>query len=462
MTSPKAQIILPKDFTLPHTLSRLAPSSPILVGFSGGADSSALLDILVEYGKKYDAHIYAAHINHGIRGEEADRDELFCRERCQSLGVELFVLRADVPSIARDLGESIETAARRVRYDFFSSIMKEKDIRILATAHNANDNLETIVFNLARGTALSGLMGIPQTRECKEGVIVRPILKMTREDILSYCEKKGLSFVCDSTNTDTEYTRNKIRAEIIPRLCEINTEAVKNAARLSSALRADSECLNDMTDRFLNESRQENAIALKKLNDAPQAISTRAIVETYKRISGYQSLERVHVDAVSELSAKAVAHSSVDLPHGIEAVIENGCLEIRKKKTRAQIPHYSVFLCEGKNEISQTNCEIIIGYSQNAKNIYKKSILLSIDSAKINGELFARQRSSGDRVLSGGMHKSVKKLMCDKKIPLDLRERLPIICDGDGIVAIPYVALRDGVKAAANTEKPIIINISFI
>lgn len=438
---------LPQEFTAPHIISGMAKDTPILAGFSGGADSSALLRMLKSYSEKSGAEIFAAHINHGIRGEEADRDERHCRDVCERLGIRLFVLHADLPAIAKERGESLETAARNVRYEFFEKIMTENHIPLLATAHNANDNLETMIFNLCRGASLSGLCGIPETRPCVGGAVIRPILRMSREQILDYCEKNSISFVTDSTNTDTDYTRNMIRAEVIPALRRINSGAVRNSARLSSSLCQDARYLESVKDSFLEELDEKFSVETEKLNGAPDAIASRALVSLYSDICG-GSLERVHVEAMRDLSRNATPHSSVTLPDGIEAVIEDGCLCLRKKEEKTKIEHYSLPLYEGSNRISQTNCEIVITNSQNTKNVYKNSIQISLESAKIKGELYARSRLPQDKILMGGMHKSVKKLLCDKKIPLSLRPRLPIICDGDGIVAIPMVGVRDGVRGS--------------
>ena len=440
------KISLPQEFTPPHLISGRPENTSILVGFSGGADSSALLRMLYEYSRDSGASIYAAHINHGIRGEEADRDEQFCREVCHTLGIKLFVLRADLPAISRERGESLETAARNVRYEYFDSIMTEHGIELLATAHNANDNLETMLFNLCRGTSLSGMCGIPETRPCGGGTVIRPILRMSKDRILEFCRENSLSFVTDSTNTDTDYTRNMIRAEIIPALCKINSGAVRNAARLSESLYADMLCLESMKNMFLEGLCENYSIETEKLNGSPDAIVNRALISVYSDISGGGSLEAVHVEAMRRLSKNAVPHSSVTLPRGFEAVIEDGRLCIRKKEKKAEIEEYAIQLTEGENPISQTNCEIIIVNSQNKKNVYKNSISMSIASDKISGGLIARSRLPQDKILMGGMHKSVKKLMCDKKVPIELRSRLPIICDSEGIVAIPLVGIRDGAK----------------
>lgn len=443
----RSYLSLPAGFKPPHLLSGLQEDSAILVGYSGGSDSTTLLHLLHKYCEKTGAELYAAHVNHGIRGKEADRDEEFCRSFTEKLGIKFFSLRVNVPEIAKTTGESIETAARRIRYEYFDRIMRENNIRVLATAHNADDNLETIIFNIARGTGLGGLCGIPDCRPCEGGSVIRPILNMEKSEILEYCRNNGLEFVTDSTNLATDYTRNKIRAEILPVMKQINSGAVKNAARMSENLRADSLCLQSMAGWFVEELRDNYAIETEKICGSPSAVVNRALIRLYDEFSGGGTLEQVHINALCELAKGAVPHSSVSLPKNIEGVIENGKLCFRKKSdTKSIHEEYEITLNEGENTISQTNSKIFIGNSQTEKIIYKNSILLSIASDKINGKLKARNRQGGDRIRMGGMSKSVKKLFCDKKIPLDLRARIPMICDNDGIVAIPFIGIRDGAK----------------
>ena len=441
---------LPSSFTLPAKLTGFPESTPLLVAYSGGADSTALLHMLVDYGARSGATVYAAHVNHGIRGKEADHDEAFCLETARALGIDIFVHHADVPAEAARTGESIETAARRIRYEFFDRIMAERSIPLLLTAHNADDNLETILLHLTRGSGLSGVCGIPPCRPCREGLVVRPILSMTRGEILDYCKRHALSFVTDSTNTDTEYTRNKIRANVIPALREINPAVAESAARLTDALRADAACLDDLTHRFLENERDGFSLPLSSLVTSPVSIVSRALRRLYFELVDDHVLESAHVSALMELVGRAIPHSSIRLPHGIDGVIEDGWLHFRSAETNDSVEPYEVSLTHGSNLISQTNCEIVIGPSQNAKNIYKKSILLLLDSATINGEMTARRRIAGDRILLGGMHKSLKKLMCDKKIPLSLRDRLPVICDKSGILAVPMIGVRDDARCAAD------------
>lgn len=437
----------------PHLLSNLPEGTPILVGFSGGADSRVLLDLLVSYAKGTGANIYAAHVNHGIRGKEADRDEEFCRSVAEGYNIKFFCLHADVPRIARESGKSIELAAREVRYAYFEKVMRENNIPLLAVAHNANDNLETVLFNLTRGTALSGLSGIPPIRECASGLVIRPILSMTREDIIEYTKEHSLDFVTDSTNTDTLYARNRIRSEVIPALKVINPNAEKNAVETTALLRRDAEYLSSLTDNFLLANLRDGALPLFAINEVSEAISSRAVMKMYASFSE-RMLEGVHVRDVLELCRRAAPHSRLSLPAGIYAVIENGALVFTKDDAKTEKKDFFIEVKEGHNPISQTNSEIVIGKTHNQINIYKKSIQFYIDSAKILGSLVLRERREGDKILVGRMHKSVKKLMCDKKIPLDERHRLPVICDDRGIVAIPFVGVRDGCRIKNASDAP--------
>ena len=451
--------ILPKEFKAPHLLSKLKPDTPILIGLSGGADSSALLLMLKIYSEQSGAKIYAAHLNHGIRGAEADRDEQFCEKLTKSLNIEFFSIKLDIPKIASESGESIESAARRERYDFFNRIMLERSIPILATAHNADDNLETVIFNLTRGSGLSGLCGIPDSRPTENGIVIRPILSMEKKDIVEFCKKNNINYVTDSTNADNDYTRNKIRNQIIPLLKEINSGVIKNTSRATESLKEDSLCLHALTSQFIDEHVRDHSIDLEVLDTFPSSIINRALISLYSDISNGATLETVHINAIKKLAQNGAPHSSTSLPAGIDAVVENGKLCFICKSERAQETEYDIILKNGQNTIESANIDIFVNTEPYSKNIYKKSILLSIDSAKINGVLSARNRQAGDKIFSGKMNKSLKKLLNEKKIPLELRARIPIIYDEKGIAAIPFVAIRDGVKSTKETTQQIKITV---
>ena len=455
------QNTIPKEFTPPYILSGMEPNESILVGLSGGADSSALLFMLSLYSKTSGAKIYAAHLNHGIRGAEADRDENFCKEFAKALGIEFFSKKLDIPNIALKSGESVETAARKARYDFFDSIMENHKIKILATAHNADDNFETLLFNISRGTGLSGLCGIPTMRPCKNGLVIRPILNMEKSEILNYCKANNIHFVTDSTNLVNDYTRNKIRNQIIPVLKEINSNATKNASKMTQSLKEDSLYLQKMTDNFIEKFCFENSIALDCLRSTPISITNRAIMRLYTDFSNGETLEVTHINAINILVEKGIPHSSVSLPLGIDAKIENEKLCFIKHQAKTDIDvEYETILKNGKNEITATNVLIFLNTNQYSKNIYKNSILLRIPSDKINGALIARNRRPGDKIFINGMHKSLKKIMNEKKISLDLRSRIPIICDETGILAVPFIGVRDGATNRSNKNANEFVNIN--
>ena len=195
----------------------------VTVALSGGADSMACLSVLLSLKEELGITVKAAHLNHMIRGEEALRDQEFVKKQCELLGVPLFCERADIPAIAKERGVSTELAAREVRYSFLERVNEG----VIATAHTSSDNFETVLFNLARGSAIDGLCGIPPKRR----IFIRPIILCTREDVEEYCKKENIPFVTDSTNLCDEYTRNKIRHNIVPIFKNLNPSVEKSVLR---------------------------------------------------------------------------------------------------------------------------------------------------------------------------------------------------------------------------------------
>ena len=437
---------LPELFTPPHLLAGMPANTPILLAFSGGPDSSALLSMLKRSCDINGAPLFAAHVDHLIRKEEHQRDLDFCKRTAESLGVELFTLTADIPATSQKTGESLELAARRVRYDFFNKIMKEKGIPILATAHNADDNLETLLLNLTRGCGLRGLCGIPPCRETDGGKIVRPILEMTKSDILNYCEENGVKYVFDSTNAVADCSRNILRLNVLPELKKICGSASENASRTCRGLREDREYLEGIAEDFV--ARHRNALPAKELCALPLPIRKRVLTLFFGN-----SLEAVHIFSLINLAEKCKPHSSVSLPGNIGATVENGCLTLSaEKKIRESAADFYVRLNEGLTDLPGGFSLFLTNNLNVAENVYNSITSASIPFDTINGTLFARNRREGDRIRLGGMHRSVKKLMCDKKIPLREREVLPIICDDDGILFIPGVGIRDSRKKNSNRK----------
>ena len=198
----------------------LSGGDSVIIALSGGADSVTLLSVLNSIKEKYNLKLYAAHLNHGIRGEEADNDEKFCKVLCENYNVQLFVKHIDVPKLCTEQKISAELCGRNERYKFFDELSAKLNAKV-ATAHTASDNAETLLFNLCRGSSLAGAAAIPP----KRGNIIRPLITLTRNEIESYCAENSLSYVTDSTNMSDSYTRNKIRHKVIPALKEVNPQA---------------------------------------------------------------------------------------------------------------------------------------------------------------------------------------------------------------------------------------------
>ena len=447
-----------KGFKSPDKILGRMPAS-LLLAYSGGADSSLLLHLLCAWCRENGVKLYAAHVNHCIRGNEALRDRDFCVESAKKADVECFVLDADVPTLAKERKKGIEETAREIRYEFFREIMEKENIEALVTAHNADDNLETLLFRLTRGSGAKGLRGIPEKRELGGGKIaLRPILSIKKEEILDICRQLGIKYVCDSTNSDENYSRNRIRLNVIPQLKEINPAIYSSAERLSALISADCDFIDSEAEKYVNTPDFDKIGSLKALHPA----LLRRVVEKIMSSVTDSVAEYVHFEALSKLIAEGKPHSALSLPDGVEAVIDFDRLIFRKaehspnkKDDTKKIP-----LREGDNRLTDGYLlSLHTDFSDSSQenqdkeeNIYTLFTQVTLSSDKIVGNLFCRARLSGDKIRRGGISKDVRKLLSEKKIPLIDRETLPIVCDDNGVLWIPGIALRDGTAAQENEK----------
>ena len=262
----------------------------IIVALSGGADSVSLLHVLNSLKEQYDLTLYAAHLNHGIRGNEADRDEQFCKILCKNYNIELFTSYRDIPSLSKSQRISEELCGRNERYAFFNELSKKTGAKI-ATAHTASDNAETLIFNITRGASVSGASGIPP----KRGNIIRPLIEQTREQIEAYCLENNLSYVTDSTNLSTDYTRNKIRSQIIPLLKTLNPSFESAALRFTQSASEAKEYLEISAEKAIEESKTDYGYDVNVLNKNYKAVLHTALA----KICG-GSAENRHIEAITE------------------------------------------------------------------------------------------------------------------------------------------------------------------
>ena len=248
----------------------------VTVGFSGGADSCALLHTLWTMRDEYGTELSAVHVNHCLRGAESDRDEAFARELCEKLGIPIEVCRVDVRAAVRK-HESLEEAARRLRYECFDKVCEKYGSR-LASAHTANDSAETVLMNMIRGTGTKGLAGIPPVR----GNMIRPLIYCTREQTEAYCRENGIDYVTDSTNLEDDCTRNRIRHSIIPLLKEFNPSFIGAVSRMTGAVGEDEDFIAGYAADCAEKCRTEGGYDSRKLKELHPAVLFRIIASELK------------------------------------------------------------------------------------------------------------------------------------------------------------------------------------
>ena len=408
----------------------------VLIGLSGGADSVMLLCFLLEYRKRegLDFPIVAVHINHGIRGEEADRDERFCRELCEGLEVDFIARKYDVPAIAKSHNLGIEEAARYIRYSTFDTIIQGRnDISAIAVAHNRSDNAETVLFNILRGSGSKGAGGIRPVRDN----IVRPLINVGKEAIVAALNSSGVPYVTDSTNLSSDYTRNYIRREIIPKLNKITEDPEKMLARFADNMRSDDDFITSVAEKFLNERAEVTNKDLKSLH---YSVFVRVLAIMSARKSGSIS-SRIASDIYTLLDKDNFSYSLIGRG---TFICERGICSVSGNS--GALTDYCFEVKEGITILEPFNAEFRLSKKKLEKtylNVYKIAIQANLSSAIISGSLYLRPKKDGDTVFYGGMTHKLKKLFSDRKIPASKRKLLPILCDDRGVVWVPGFGVRD-------------------
>ena len=377
----------------------------VIVALSGGADSVCLLHNLVLLKDKYNLKVMACHLNHHLRGEESNSDMEFCKELCRQNNIELFVKEVDIDKLSNELKISHEECGRNCRYEFFNSLAEKYNAKI-ATAHNSDDNLETTIYNMTRGALLKGLSGIPKVRD----YIIRPLINTSREIIEEYCKGYGLKYVTDSTNLTDEYTRNKIRHNVIPVLKEINPSVENTVLQMNSTLSEIAEYIEKSGQLLLKIAQSGEGYLTNKLRDANIVVLKEAIAILFRQ--NHFSYSRKHIEETL-------------------TIIENGG-KINLKKKLSAINKQGLFRIAKTNDTEFYSAKINI-----EKPIVYNDKVISFENVKINGKfdkfasknyissdiitpsLRLRNRLAGDTIYLAKrkVTKSLKKLMNELKIP---------------------------------------------
>ncbi len=411
----------------------------VVAGISGGADSVCLLKVLLLLKKEFGLEIFGVHVNHGIRGEEALRDENFVKELCDSVGVRLFTFHYNIPLLAKEDGTTEEETGRIYRYKAFYETAERVGKGKIAVAHNMNDNCETVLQRLIRGTGIKGLGGIEPVR----GSIIRPLLCVSRKEIEKFVGAEG--FITDSTNICRDYTRNKIRLEVLPLLEEFNPGIVQGICRMSRLARQEDSFLEktaaDILEKAVLERREKEVVLdTEKIGKADEALIGRVLRQAILPFTKKgQDIDCIHITELKKL-VFGENGKRIDLIEGIKAIKEFGKIRIGFFNNSIE---YSYCVEIGKKTfIKEAGLELLISVDK-ADGIEPICTVYG----KVFAPIIARTVKSGDRIAIKTGRQEIKKAFAGRKIGQDNRYKYPVLEDSRGILAIV------GVKARYCTDK---------
>ena len=422
----------------------------IIVGASGGPDSQFMIYILNELKSQIDFEIILAHLNH-LHRKEAKNDEDLVKKTAEELDLKFFSRARSMDDYAKKHGLSSEDAGRRLRYEFFNDLAKDYENSKIAVAHNKDDQAETVLMRIIRGTGLDGLRAM----DYKSGNIIRPILNIKKSEIIAYLDSKKIPYALDATNFENDYTRNKIRLDIIPKLEEINPKAIDQICSLSELAKDDLEVLDGVIYEKFNElaevSKDQIIFEKEKFDKTDDAILRRIIRKAIEILNGeIKDISKENIDEFLTIK---------DLDNGKKIIKDK--LVLRKT--------YDSYILENKN--NREKFEEVISLPENVQinfdglniktsiintNKYEKSKNIGyFDYDKLAFPLKVRTRRNGDRFIPLG-HKSEKKLkdfFIDQKIDREKRDQIPLILSKDKIVWITSLRISDEFKVTESTEK---------
>lgn len=434
----------------------------VLVGISGGADSICLFFVLLELRKELDFEMLCVHVNHGLRGEEADRDEAFVKNLCVEQGIPLVCRACNVKQKATQERLSLEEAGRICRYQVFREEAEANGCTRIAVAHHANDQAETMLFHLFRGTGIRGLSGMEPVRDN----IIRPLLCVERKEIVCWLEEHGISWCTDSTNMEEEYTRNLIRHTIVANVQEqINAQAVRHMAETAAELRQIEGYLAEETGKAFSfcVHKEDEACFLyeKAFRQLNAVIAGYVLRKCLEGQGGLRNIERKHIQLLLELWEKQTG-SQIDLPGGRRAYREYNGIRICKasffsEKSEEEQHFYPPIpgSCQAGGEKWVFSIENILENTEKYKLIPEKTYTKWFDYDRIKRCLEIRRRMPGDYLEINKEHsrKKLKDYLIDQKIPREQRNRILMLADGNHIIWIPGGRISEGYKVTEKTKR---------
>lgn len=416
----------------------------VLCAVSGGADSMFLLERLRDMGFS----VAAAHFHHGLRGAEADGDEAFVRAFCAERAISFTAGRGDTAAYAREHCLGVEEAARRLRYAFLESAADELGAAVIATAHTADDNIETVLLHLTRGAGLRGLGGIPPVR----GRIVRPMLDTSRAEVEAYLCAKGITWREDATNAADDFARNRLRHSVVPALRAENPALGAAIGRMTELLRRDEEYLAGLAAAFVAEHAADGSVSASALCALPWPVASRAV----RRMAGVE-LSAEHTAAI----LRAAEQGGTADVSGLRVAVSGGRLYFGVRETRPFAPRE---IEPGRRiELPEAGlcvrCEKI---DAAPTDVYKSLTTFFFSCANIYGKITVTPRRAGDRLrpVGRGCTKTLKALFQEQAVPPWARDAVPVLRDEKGILAVYGIGVSERACAAPNERGAIQIEIT--
>lgn len=452
------------DFIERHSM--IKKGDKIIVALSGGPDSICLIHLLNKLKDEYGIELYAAHVNHGLRGEEADADESYAEEFCRNLGIEFYSKRVDINKMSKELNISSETAGREARYSFFNELKDRLGANKVALAHNSNDQAETVLMRILRGSGMEGLNGI---RPVRDGVYIRPILILSRVEIESYCEINKLAPRTDKSNFENIYNRNKVRLELIPYIQEnFNKDIIGTLIRLSSIVVRDNDYIESVAEKKFKQhcSLINDTVTIsQKLIEEHEAIISRVLRKAINEVkSNLINIDMIHINDVMDLFTIGTG-KRIDLPDGIQAENIYGDIKIYNQnliKEKHSFKGTVTLLDKSVNEIPLTrnvdemNVNVSLRLVEKGENIKfgEDTFKKYFDYDKIKSSISLRYRQEGDRFTPYGMRgsKKIKDLFIDLKIPKDKRDCIPLVCFDEEIAWVTGLSVSNNYSVTKDTK----------
>lgn len=423
------------------------PGDTLIVALSGGADSTALLDLLVRL-FSYNLHLIAAHLNHSLRGVESDADEEFCRTLATGYGIPFETRRVDVKALANAEGLNLEDAGRRTRIEFFDELCGKYGAAAVTLAHHADDQAETVLMRLLRGSGMTGLTGMA-LRNARG--YVRPLLDITRAEIEQYLRERGLNWREDASNSDTTFLRSRVRRLLLPILEEYNPAIRASLAATASLLADEDALLGELTEQAFNEScRIEDCkivCSVRQLQLLNLPLRRRALRQAFKQLTG--TLEGVglsHINALCDLLDTKRQNSRLSLPQLVTVVKEYDRISFRKALESVPVATPDLLINAPGHLMLPTGGSLTVEIPESVDDfntINNDTAFFGLDRTPFPWRV--RTFLPGDRIIPFGMsgRKKVKDIFIDQKIPLSERRRIPLLFCGTDLIWIAGVCVSE-------------------